>query len=139
MPDLTKYFRKAALQEKDDFKKAALQEKDLREKRAKTIHRRRNVLIELEQLIGKSFCNDISNGTFRYPLTFFQPEKPPIVVRRMADDISDELMMRGCYRLGNNEVEIFGALNRALEHLEQHYRLVRGEWIRRKRRPALRP
>ncbi|MDR6496391.1 hypothetical protein J2797_006318 [Paraburkholderia terricola] len=98
---------------------------------------RKELLIQLESLIGNECYNaNIQNygpgGTrqadgrsFRYPITFREPDGTKIKVNATAipTEMHDVTLATGYYAFGANQLDIIGALNRVLEHLENHYGL----------------
>src|SRR5687768_11838661 len=94
-----------------------LPRKDYAADRAKAIRGRRKLLIELERIVGESFRRRTSGDRCRFSVTF-KPEGGKVVkLKRVPDNMSDEAMMGGQYCVGRDDIEIFEALNRALERI----------------------
>ena len=90
------------------------------------------LLIELESIIGNQCYNgNIQNygpfgewegegRTFRYPVTFILKSKED-KTRSVSNSLTSDELMTGHYAFGANELHIFKALLKVIQHLENKY------------------
>lgn len=115
----------------EDIQLSLQQYRDVRDIRIK-IDPIRKMLNRMERIIGNSCYNgniqnyaDIEGRSFRYPISF--PTLDGSIEKRwdQQDDLPPEVLINGYYKLGANEMNIYGALVRIIDVLETDYGFVR--------------
>ncbi|WP_234267569.1 hypothetical protein [Hydrogenophaga sp. NFH-34] len=99
---------------------------------------RRKALVQLESILGNECYNasiqnygpggvrEADGRAFRYPLMvrLSDQEKQKIRDHWVPDKISDEALRSGYYAFGANQLDVMTALDKILQHLENHHGLV---------------
>lgn len=99
---------------------------------------RRQLLVELESIIGNSFYNshiqnhgpggvrEADGRGLRYPVTFFESDGTKMKVKdhRVPKSVPTEIFLSGYYAVGANQLDVMASLNRVIQHLEKKYGLA---------------
>jgi len=99
---------------------------------------RRKLLIQLESILGNECYNanvqnygpggvrEADGRAFRYPLTvqLNDQDKQKIRDHCVPRTVTDEALRSGHYSFGANKLDVMSALEKVLQHLEEHHELV---------------
>ena len=100
--------------------------------------KRKRLLAELESIVGNSFYNghiqnygsggvrEADGRGFRYPITFYEPNRAKIKVKdhQVPPSIPAGIFLSGYYAVGANQLDVMSALDSILRHLESKHGLV---------------
>jgi hypothetical protein len=138
---LIKEFVEKAVEDNPDYYEG--QENDIKSQVSKYKQRKKlneevgplkNLLIELESIVGNECSNEYSRwgswnysgSSFRYPLTIIKDNDNPseyddYKVRTVSSNTPIEELITGHYKFGANHLDIYKALVKVVNHLQDNY------------------